>query len=289
MEKIDVALNIYGKPWQTIVSIKSLLRYSSDYIDKIYFIVEDDIINKDIKWIINEINYDNIIYYTPKYSLKISPTDINKCITDSDYLYSLRYEYALKNTNKKYVLVIHNDVLFHSDIIIPFINNIKDGFGIGQIGQCWNCALFADNICNGDILNERNVSYNNILNSINRHPNLRSYSGKPFINESNFKILSECRLNEWCALIDTNKYQKFVIPNGYVRPMGGYFKIDIGDAWFEDMYKLRYKAVNYDIRNNMTHAYFSSNSNGNSSLTDIVKYNKEEELAKEFYNNFLKI
>jgi hypothetical protein len=28
---------------------------------------------------------------------------------------------------------------------------------------------------------------------------------------------------------------------------------------------------------------------GNSALTDIVKYNKEEELAKEFYNNFLKI
>jgi hypothetical protein len=27
---------------------------------------------------------------------------------------------------------------------------------------------------------------------------------------------------------------------------------------------------------------------GNSALTDIVKYNKEE-LAKEFYNNFLKI
>jgi hypothetical protein len=33
----------------------------------------------------------------------------------------------------------------------------------------------------------------------------------------------------------------------------------------------------------MSHAYFSDNGNGHSSLTNKEKYNKEESLAKEFY------
>jgi hypothetical protein len=288
MEKIDVVLNIYGKPWQTIVTIKTLLKYSSEYIDKIYFIIEDDIINKDIKWIINEINYNSIIYYTPKYSLKMALTDIDKCKNETDYLYSLRYEYGLKNTDKKYLLVIHNDVLFTSDIIMPFINNIKDGFGIGKIGQCWNCPLFFDHLCDHDNFKYNNLSYNMILNSINKHPDLRTFLNKRYVDINYTKILPECRLNEWCTLIDAEKYKEFVIPNGNVRPLGGYFKIDIGDAWFEDMYRLGFEAVNYNINNHITHAYFSEEGNGNSSLSNIDKYNKEERLAKEFYNKNLK-
>ena len=287
MEKVDVVLNIFGKPWQTIVTIKTLLKYSSKYIDKIYFIIEDDIINKDIKWIIREFNYDNIICYTPKYSLKLGITDIEKCKNDIDYLYSLRYEYGLKNTDKKYILVIHNDVLFTSDVIMPFINNIKDGFGIGEIGQCWNCSLFYDHICDHDKFIHNNLPYNIILDSVNKYPNLRMFLNKRYIDINYTKVLPECRLNEWCVLIDAEKYKKFVIPNGTVSPLGGYFKVDTGTAWFEDMYRMGFEAVNYSMYKHIMHGFFSTNDNGNSSLSNIDEFNKEEELAKNFTSRFL--
>ena len=48
--KIDVAINVYGKPWQTLVSLKSLLKVSAKYIDKIYFIEENkQPFNEDIR------------------------------------------------------------------------------------------------------------------------------------------------------------------------------------------------------------------------------------------------
>lgn len=33
--KTDVAVNVYGKPWQRLVVLKSLLKVSAIYIDKI--------------------------------------------------------------------------------------------------------------------------------------------------------------------------------------------------------------------------------------------------------------
>lgn len=288
MEKVDVVLNIFGKPWQTIVTIKSLLKYSSEYIDKIYFIIENNVINEDIKWIIDEINYNNIICYTPKYSLGLMITNLEECKNNIYYLNSLRYEYGLKNTDKKYILVIHNDVLFISDIIMSFIDNIKHGFGIGEIGQCWNCPLFCDNLCSHDKFMHNDLSYDIILNSVNKYPNSRTYLNKHYIDINYTKILPECRLNEWCTLIDAEKYKNFVIPNGNVRPLGGYFKMDIGDAWFEDMYRLGFEAINYNIKKSTIHGYFSEEGNGNASLSNIEYYNNEEKLAKEYYNNNLK-
>lgn len=39
-DKVDVIINVYGKPWQTLCTLKSLMKYSGKYIDKIYFIEE---------------------------------------------------------------------------------------------------------------------------------------------------------------------------------------------------------------------------------------------------------
>ena len=36
--KVDVAVNVYGKPYQTVLSILSLLKYSKNHINNIYII-----------------------------------------------------------------------------------------------------------------------------------------------------------------------------------------------------------------------------------------------------------
>jgi hypothetical protein len=40
MEIVDVIINVYGKPWQTICTLKSLIKHSGNHIDKIYLIEE---------------------------------------------------------------------------------------------------------------------------------------------------------------------------------------------------------------------------------------------------------
>ena len=37
---VDVAINVYGKPYQTLATLKTLMLHSGKHIDKIYFIQE---------------------------------------------------------------------------------------------------------------------------------------------------------------------------------------------------------------------------------------------------------
>lgn len=299
--KIDVAINVYGKPWQTLVSLKSLLKVSAKYIDKIYFIEENkQPYNVDVRWVIDELNYDKLVYFRPQKHLWIKETSRFKFRWNSDYRQSLRYQYALENTDKKYLLVIHNDIIFDTDIVKPFLDNIQDAFGIGQIGQCWNCPLFYENICNGAKYSDVEFTYQQAIDATLKYPKSRTFKHKKLIEKTNPKLMPECRINEWCCLIDMDLYRKMVMPKGKVLPFGGYFRVDLADGWFYGMSKAGYKPKYYNIYKNIKHGYFSnseqieevngyclglSTHNGHSALSNEEKYIKEEEEAKQVYNS----
>jgi hypothetical protein len=294
--KIDIAINVYGKPWQTLVSLKSLLKVSAKFIDKIYFIEENkQPYNVDVRWVIDELNYKELIYFKPKKHLWIENTSRFKFKWNADYRQSLRYQYAIENTDKKYLLIIHNDILFDTDIVKPFLDNIQGAFGIGQIGQCWNCPLFYENICNGAKYNDVQFTYQQVKEVISKYPKSRTYKRRKFIERKYPKLMPECRINEWCCLVDIDLYRKMVMPKGKVLPFGGYFKVDLADAWFHGMIKAGYRPQYYNIYNNIKHGYFSgteqtaevngyclglSAHNGHSALSNEEKYIKEEEEAK---------
>ena len=40
LEKVDVVISVYGKPWQTLCTLKSLMMHSGEHIDKIFLIKE---------------------------------------------------------------------------------------------------------------------------------------------------------------------------------------------------------------------------------------------------------
>jgi len=40
IKNVDVAINVYGKPYQTALTIQSLLKYSGNHIGKIFLILE---------------------------------------------------------------------------------------------------------------------------------------------------------------------------------------------------------------------------------------------------------
>ena len=47
--KVDVCINVFGKPWQTLCTLKSLMKHSGDKIDKIYFIKEKANLNSFLR------------------------------------------------------------------------------------------------------------------------------------------------------------------------------------------------------------------------------------------------
>jgi len=293
MQKIDVCINILGKPYQTLVSLKTLLDYSKQHIDKIYLIEERkqpkvydfDIIKKNL-------TYDNLIKYTPKHHLWVEGSDIEKVKNDEEYRLSLRYQYGLEKTDKKHILLIHNDVIFTDDVIGKMLSIAKDYFCVGKIGQCWNCPLFYEKLCSGGVLADRvkenNIKYEEIIRCVNKHPESRTASkAKNNISKTNPFPMPECRVNEWCALIDVESYRKETIPKGSAVPFGGYFGLDIGDVWFRQMVERKYKFKNFE-NGEIIHAFFSLDHSGHSSLFDEDKYLKEEAAAKIYFERFLK-
>ena len=67
------------------------------------------------------------------------------------------------------------------------------------------------------------------------------------MDKANPKLMPECRINEWCCLIEMDLYRQMVIPKGNVLPFGGYFRVDLADAWFNGMIRNGYKPKYYNI------------------------------------------
>lgn len=287
--KVDVCVHVFGKPYQTLITLKSLIDTCGENIDKIYYIEEaKQPQDYDFQIIKNNLGYSNLERYVTKHYLSISPSDKFRSTVDPDYRLSLRYQYGLEQTDKKYLLVIHNDVLFTKNIISEFLTNIGDGFCIGHIGQCWNCPLKYENICDSHLLEsnlKKNFSYNQIIQFVDKHPSSRtSMNGKKQINENRPFPLPECRVNEWCTLIDAKKYKKECVPTGDVHPIGGYFGMDIGDVWFKEMVHKGYNFKHQNIYDFCTHGYFSEVGHGHSAMSNHEMYKRDEERAKEYFN-----
>jgi len=271
MEKIDVIINVYGKPWQTLCTLKSLLKHSGEHIDKIYLIKEkQQPYNEEITWIYSHFN--NLVVFEPEiYSFatfKIDYTDINE-------RHKVRYQYGIENSDKKYIFITHNDVLYTGDIIGDMLKLISDNVGIGEIGQCWNCPAFKLGVCSGQKFNEWTPTYEDILNLEIPHIRTRLEN----IDKINPKPLPECRLNEWACLINREIVMKECQPNGNIS-LFGQFGLDLGTKWFREMYLKGFRFLDY--RNNFKHAFWSTTA-GYPTQLDENLYKTSEQNAKKYY------
>lgn len=269
--KVDVCVNVYGKPWQTLCTLKSLMCHSSKFIDKIYLIKEKhQPYNESIEWIYDY--FDNLIIYEPEnyVFLHFNPLN-NNYYNISD----IRYEYGIQNSDKKFIFITHNDVLYTGDIIGEMLEKIGDSVGIGEIGQCWNCPAKANGLCSGEKFNDWNPTYNEVIKLL---PYVRTQHN--MIDEQNPKPLPECRLNEWSCLINREISNNETYPNGDTPPFGS-VGIDVGTIWFRSMVLKGYKFVDY--RKNFKHSYWSDVGNGYQTQLNQEKYILSEKNAKNYY------
>src|SRR4051794_13139837 len=71
--KVDVVINVYGKPYNTAATLYSLLKHSGQWIDKIYFITEKRQPNNSGFDFITEAIGNRIVAYTPPLWLWVRP------------------------------------------------------------------------------------------------------------------------------------------------------------------------------------------------------------------------
>jgi len=280
---------VYGKPYQTVLSILSLLKYSKNYIDKIYIITEKKQPFGFDKSIIKELlNEMPVIFYTPKLYFGwwegIRRGKIYSILCKFDFFrHSIRYQYAWEKSTSNYLFIMHNDMVFHKDIIGNYLDNIDDKIAIGSVGQCWNCPAY-EKYCDSEKYLKFRPSNSQLIEMYKGwHANRAVVKG--LVSEKGINWpLPECRLNEMAALFNLEMAKKITIPNGNVVPFGT-FALDTGTLWFQQVSLLGYEVRHNAFSNYATHGLFNITRSGNGSLADKNLYDNEEALAKNMIDN----
>ena len=271
MTKIDVIINVFGKPWQTLCTLKTLMKHSGHHIDKIFLIKEkQQPYNEKIDWIFE--HFENLIIFEPK-NYNFTTFNLNHTIVDERY--KVRYQYGIEVSDKKFVFITHNDVCYTGDIIGEMLELVGDSVGIGEIGQCWNCPAKKAGVCSGEKFNSWNPTYDDITKLT--LPHVRTHLG--MVDVKNPKPLPECRLNEWACLLNREIIMNESRPNGDISLFGQY-ELDLGTKWFREMYLKGYKFIDY--RKKFIHTFWSTTA-GYPTQLDFNLYRNSEINAKNYF------
>jgi hypothetical protein len=272
---VDVAINVYGKPFQTLATLKTLMLHSGKHIDKIYFIRERNQPPWGANFDIVFKKFNNIELFIPKYFLYVYYTERER-YSDQDYRLSIRYQYAWENTDKKYLYITHNDVLYKADIIGEMLHVLTNSeyVGVGQIGRCWECPAFHGNQCEGKKYLDYNPTYNDVIDLAKKYPHKKGQEHDSLIDKNRPMPLPSCRLNEWACLINLEKIKHEVIPLGTIDPFGTMIGIDTATQWFRDLNVRGYKFGHIDIDKYCRHGwgkYFGHETSCNSDYCTIAE------------------
>jgi hypothetical protein len=248
------------------------MKHSGNHIDKIFFVKEPKQPYDDtIDWVVDY--FDNLIVYEPKHSILMYSV---KNMNDENDRFNSYSQYGFEKSDKKFIFITHNDVLYTDDIIGDMLNKINDSIGIGQLGQCWNCPANKANLCSGEKFYDWNPTYEEVISL--GLPYVRT--GIHNVDKTNPKPLPECRLNEWACLINREMSNKETYPNGDT-PLFGVFGPDSGVAWFRSLHLKGYKFINYVEK--YMHSYWSDLSCGYQTSLNNDYYVRSEETAKKYF------
>lgn len=271
---VDVAVNVFAKPYQTALSVLSLLRFSGDRIDRVYLQFEPagSMYDPAPPYAIAEYLGERAVVFQPGHWLKRQDADPAR-FAEPAYRLSVRYQYAFENSDKRRLFVMHNDVLIKKDIIGSMLEVMGDAFAVGQIGQCWNCPASQAELVRDAGLGatpcapERHRDFRPDVAGLQRLYEMASQRG--FFVRGYYRgwneayrtaawPLPECRVNEWGCLVDIAKTMPHVVPKGPVPPFGAFEacgdgSLDTAAPWFRELCRLGLEARAMNIRPCLTH------------------------------------
>lgn len=242
-QKVDVAVLSYKKPESLIYTLLSLKECCGANIDTIF--IDDDnsgdgavelysnqeflkaMAPINIKVRVNEKHagiyfYNKLMFRRPQNFLQFGKDIIKRrhpVIIEED---DVRYQWALNQTDKKWVFIIHDDIKFYGNVIELYLSKASEETAIiGDLGQCWRCGYEKE--CNPQMIMS----------------GFRPCDTWPIDNAHGWRYKRACRINEWSALInmDIVKREKSKgILFGQYEDFG-----DIGAYWFDQVIADGYK------------------------------------------------
>lgn len=293
IQPVDVIVNVYGKPYQTAVSIWSLMKFSEKHIGKIYVILEkkqpdgfDEVLLRRL------LTGLPVEFYTPPFFFGWWEGRRKGLLNQillwfKSYRYSIRYQYAWEKSKAPFLFLMHNDMLVFDDLIGHYLAKIGPHAGIGQIGQCWNCPAFEKH-CDGNRYWDYRPSSQEVVDLYATRPDGRAnVHGLVGLDMTSWP-LPECRLNEHAALIQMSVAKPVTSPQGSVQPIGYKNRIDIGISWFQGMSLTGYRILHESYEPFAKHAWTNGTDCGHASLFDQNQYVREEEIAKLELSKYIK-
>ncbi|WP_031526725.1 hypothetical protein [Dyadobacter crusticola] len=276
---VDVAINAYGKPYQTAMTLLTLMKESGQWINKIYFVEETKQPEpSNFKFVLDYLG-DKIVYYKPSLWLWTGNLKFRILLKLPFFRRAIRYQYAWEKSKAKYLLVIHNDVYFKADLVKEYLQQIGSTSGIGRIGQCWGCPAFEAKLCNPEIYTQYKPGYQELLQLATEYPQARTSTYTEVVDPATPWPLPECRLNEYVAMIDLEKTRKDTLPVGKGSAFGSYDRLDVGVKWFADMNNLGHSFRHFDYDPYATHSWISLKNAGHDALFNQDLYKYEESVA----------
>ena len=275
---VDVAVNYYGKPQQTALTLASLLRHSGRHLGRIYVTKEARQPRPDepLEPVLAAFP-DVFVVFEPPVYLGWRTSGVRGLRRDAARRLGARYQYALETTTAPFVFVTHNDVVYRADLVGELLAAIADGHhaGAGLVGQCWNCPACSAGLCGHGRQSELRLSYPQALRLTLTTPSPRT---RPRLIDPLHPLpLPECRLNEFACLLDTAAYRDETLPTGSAPPFGLYSGgvKELGCAWFRAMTLRGRTFANVDI------FAFCDHDAGHPDLFDPGAYERKEAAARE--------
>ncbi len=286
--KVDVGIMVFGKLYQTAVSIHSLMKYSGKHIHKIYVTFEKE---QPFGFDFNELkklleglpvvyNVSERFFSFQNLSSKSIKQRLKFLIPS--YRKSVRYQYAWEEAKMDYLFLMHNDMLFKDDLIGHYLTEIREDIAAGTIGQCWNCPAFNKH-CNGHNYFEYRPTGEELYALYENWPFNRAVEHGLVGSGKESWPLPECRLNEFVTLFRIKEARKLVFPKGSARLFGLKNEVDFGIPWFKDISKMGIKLRHISYDNYAEHGWCSNYAGGTVSLTDKSLYEKEEAIAESYF------
>ncbi len=284
---VDVALHVYGKPLLTAVAISSLLAKSGKWINKVYLIPEKkQPYNEDFDFIERHFK-GKVVIYKPffYFGLKTANPSYFRLAL---YRRSIRYQYAFEKSAMKYLYIIHNDVLFHKDILGMYLSEIKSGnfAGVGPIGMCWNCPASYAGVCDADHYTQYKPSETEFAELIDKYPAPRKMVYDYFRNGRELWPLPECRLNEWSALVDMEQVAPYQYPS-YKEIIFGQMDMDTAVRWFHHLNNHGLKFKNVPLGDYATHVWTGKEGELNSGVDTLNNRELYLRSEKESYEKLV--
>lgn len=256
--KVDVAVQSYKKPESLIYTLFSLRRYCGEHVDTVW--INDDCSGGDVL----------DLYRDPRLQRALAPIKIKVRENDAPSGYNItlmtkdsyrkhtyiqrlqflgyaamnrlsfhstsadvRYQWAIDSTDKKFLFVIHDDIKFYGDVLGVYLRDICADKNLAIVGDLGYERLCPFGPCGESCSPER------ILRGDYPCPSWPVTGCRSPLHRLLGRMRRDCRINEWCALIDVDKsheiYQRFGVFFGNYEAGG-----DVVTYWLDRALELGY-------------------------------------------------